>query len=139
MRPCVSHDRLGQPAARVLSRRPAVYVISYRSAAGLAADYEANLARGSLFVNTRHLLPVGATVRLVLVLSEPSFRVVLEGVVTKVRSFGNDLNDTPGMQVRLKKSSAASRLLLREFVSQLLAANQSTWSTGCDEGLRLRS
>lgn len=75
--------------------------VDYRSAAGLVADYRENLRRGRLFVNTRRPLPVGARVGLVLRLDPVRLRLSAQGRVVRMWPFGNELNDSPGMEVLL--------------------------------------
>ena len=90
------------PATR--SDRPRV--VRYRTVSAFLADYDQNLSRGSLFVNDRAPLRVGSRVRLTLSLGRRFVRDV-EAEVTRTASYGNAVNEVPGMEVRFLGDSIA--------------------------------
>jgi uncharacterized protein (TIGR02266 family) len=79
-------------------------IILYRTTAGFLADYDENLRRGGAFVNTRHALRVGASVRLTISLHRPALQATVEGRVDQVIPVGNGANEPPGMRVSFADS-----------------------------------
>ncbi len=93
-------------------------VLRYRSLAGFLADYDANLSRGSVFLNTRRQLPVGTPVRVVVSLRQPAIRARLEGRVSRIQRYGNGVNEAPGMQLDITRADASEATRLRSLAEK---------------------
>jgi Tfp pilus assembly protein PilZ len=88
--------------------------------AGFLADYAQNLSRGAVFLNTRRAQAVGSRVRVTVSLRRPAMTAGFIGRVDRIARFGNDVNEAPGMQLRIVQGGSR----LERLVSELLAVPQ---------------
>lgn len=100
MERCATHGRLQGQTPRG-EFRPGPRTIRYRTTSSFLAEYKALLSHRTVFLNTRHPLPVGTLVRVTLSCEESGFRLSLRGRVIRSYSYGNLTNDAPGMFVEL--------------------------------------
>jgi len=93
--------------------------VAYRSVGSFLTDWATNISQGGMFINTRHPLPVGTLVKILIQLPVSSFPVDLVGRVTRVTEFGNEANVMPGMGIEFTEVDAAKREQLEAFVQKL--------------------
>jgi uncharacterized protein (TIGR02266 family) len=95
--------------------------VAYRSVGSFLTDWATNISQGGLFINTRHPLPVGTQVKILIQLPVAAFPVDLVGRVTRVTEFGNEANVMPGMGIEFTDVDAPKREQLEAFVQKLRA------------------
>ena len=95
--------------------------VAYRSVGSFLTDWATNISQGGLFINTRHPLPVGTNVKILIQLPMTELPVHLVGRVTRVTEFGNEANVMPGMGIEFTDVDAAKREQLEAFVQKLRA------------------
>lgn len=96
--------------------------VAYRSVGSFLSDWATDISHGGLFINTRHPLPVGTAVRIVIQLPGAAFPCQLDGRVSRVTAFGNGANLVPGMAVEFTHLPEARRRELQGFVDRLRGA-----------------
>lgn len=94
-------------------------LLSYRSVAAFLADYDANLGRGFLFLNTRDPVDPGTVVHVDLEIAGTPRKVALLGRVTSSRLEGNGHNESPGLTLALLDDPAGSLDALRALAARL--------------------
>lgn len=87
-------------------------VVRYRTVSAFLADYDRNLSRGSVFLNGRQQLRVGARVRLTIALGRTSLRNI-QGRVTRTAAFGNAVNEAPGMHIEILDGGRLQKIAAR--------------------------
>jgi len=93
--------------------------VAYRSVGSFLTDWATNISQGGMFINTRHPLPVGTLVKILIQLPVSAFPVDLVGRVTRVTEFGNQANVMPGMGIEFTDVDAAKREQIEAFVQKL--------------------
>jgi Tfp pilus assembly protein PilZ len=96
-------------------------VVRYRTVSAFLADYDQNLSRGAVFVNSRQPLAAGAHVRLTISLGRTSVRNI-EGQVTRSAAFGNEANEVPGMHVAIRDGSRLLKAAAEMRADQAVSA-----------------
>jgi uncharacterized protein (TIGR02266 family) len=94
-------------------------LVAYRTVDGFVTDFAVNISQGGLFINTRKLLPVGSTVRLLISLPDARFPFDLTGRVIRVSEFNNPNNEVPGMGIEFLNLSDEMKARLGEFVQKM--------------------
>ena len=74
-------------------------LVAYKTVDGFITDWAVNISRGGVFINTRHPLNVGTTVKLIISLPDAPFPFDLVGRVTRVNEVNNPSNQVPGMGI----------------------------------------
>ena len=93
--------------------------VAYRSVGSFLTDWATNISQGGLFINTRHPLPVGTLVKILIQLPMAAFPVDLSGRVTRVAEYDNQANVVPGMGIEFTDIDAAKRDQIEAFVQKL--------------------
>ena len=93
--------------------------VAYRSVGSFLTDWATNISQGGLFINTRHPLPVGTLVKILIQLPMAAFPVDLSGRVTRVAEFDNQLNVVPGMGIEFTDIDSSKREQIEAFVQKL--------------------
>jgi uncharacterized protein (TIGR02266 family) len=96
-------------------------LVAYKTVDGFITDWAVNISRGGIFINTRHPLGVGTTVKLIISLPDAPFPFDLVGRVTRVNEFNNPLNNVPGMGIEFLDVDDDKRLRIERFVQRLRA------------------
>jgi type IV pilus assembly protein PilZ len=93
--------------------------VAYRSVGGFLSDWATNISRGGMFINTRHPLPVGTVVKLIIQLPGAAFPFDLVGRVARVVEWDNDVNLAPGMGIEFTHVDREKRDLIEDLVAKL--------------------
>jgi uncharacterized protein (TIGR02266 family) len=93
--------------------------VAYRSVGSFLSDWATNISRGGLFINTRHALPVGTAVKILIQLPGASFPCQLSGRVARVTEYDNRANMVPGMGIEFTDVDELKRRDLDAFVARL--------------------
>ena len=93
--------------------------VAYRSVGSFLTDWATNISQGGLFINTRHPLPVGTLVKILIQLPVAAFPVDLSGRVTRVAEFDNQVNVVPGMGIEFTDIDSSKREQIEAFVQKL--------------------
>ncbi|HTP49850.1 MAG TPA: SAM-dependent chlorinase/fluorinase [Anaeromyxobacteraceae bacterium] len=93
--------------------------VAYRSVGSFLTDWATNISQGGLFINTRHPLPVGTLVKILIQLPVAAFPVDLSGRVTRVAEFDNQANVVPGMGIEFTDVDSTKKEQIEAFVQKL--------------------
>jgi hypothetical protein len=93
--------------------------VAYRSVGSFLTDWATNISQGGLFINTRHPLPVGTLVKILIQLPMAAFPVDLSGRVTRVAEFDNQVNVVPGMGIEFTDIDSSKKEQIEAFVQKL--------------------
>ena len=94
-------------------------LVSYRTVDGFITDWATNIGKGGIFINTRHPLAVGTTVKLIISLPDQAFPFDLSGKVIRVNEYDNVTNQAPGMGVEFVGVDDEKKARIEQFVSRL--------------------
>jgi len=112
-------DRPAESNKRRATRLHHEIPVAYRSVGSFLTDWATDISHGGVFINTRHPLPVGTDVKILIQLPGAQFPHHLEGRVTRVTEFDNHANMVPGMAVEFSGVDEARRAELEAFVDRL--------------------
>jgi uncharacterized protein (TIGR02266 family) len=96
-------------------------LVAYKTVDGFITDWAVNISRGGVFINTRHPLNVGTTVKLIISLPDAPFPFDLVGRVTRVNEVNNPSNQVPGMGIEFLDVDDDKRARIERFVQRLRA------------------
>ena len=96
-------------------------LVAYKTVDGFITDWAVNISRGGIFINTRHPLNVGTTVKLIISLPDAPFPFDLVGRVTRVNEVNNPSNQVPGMGLEFLDVDDDKRARIERFVQRLRA------------------
>lgn len=93
--------------------------VAYRSVGSFLTDWATNISQGGVFINSRHPLPVGTHVKILIQLPGTQFPHHLEGHVTRVTEYDNHANMVPGMGIEFTGVEPKKRDEIEAFVERL--------------------